>query len=651
MSEKEQSTPPQGIFAAGTWQEATQTPPAMGIPVIPETPQEESPPFLAPEDREVAFPGAFRVNGPANQDNNVQQEIPQAPIDALVTHSIEDCDEEVTNMLNLRSPAQPNQRSRKYWRQRLLHLLSLEINVVLLAVIMALLIFVAVSEGGNTSNSSNSNNSQSINQQNGALQVPATAGVAKLPTRAPASFLDSLNLSESTLSAMEREQSPQSKAYKWLTSNLNNQSSTQQDLPNWRLVQRFGLATFYYSTGGDYWVRHRGWLDWDTNECRWEQLFIDSSDASCNNKGEIKALEFSRANNMDGTIPPEVSLLSRSLQSFHVNRQLELKGTIPTEVGLLSRLTMLILSGTALSGTLPTEIGQLQDLQTVRVYWTGLHGCIPSELGTLGNLSRIGVAEADLTGSVPDEVFQLPSLRSLELLECSGLNTEFTLQEATIQSKYLKQLFLSGRTVGAEMAIPSEIGTLTELKHLTLNDWRNSGTILSEFGRLTKLASLDLRENSIVGTLPHELFELTYLSNLQLGSNQLEGLPPPGIFSALTRLNILQLNDNHFSGKIPTEVGLLSSLVRLELQNTDLFGTLPTELLQLENLTRLVVTNTSLSGSIPEELCDKMYRKDFKCFGNHDPPCRWIPVKTNTTVCHGTSLCGCDCRPCPKPVD
>ncbi|CAB9511614.1 Leucine Rich Repeat [Seminavis robusta] len=472
-----------------------------------------------------------------------------------------------------------------------------------------------------------------------------------MPTMAPTTFLESLP--DYTLSAMERAQSPQSKAYQWLIQNINNKTSTLQDLPNWRLKQRFALATFYYSTRGDYWVKKQEWLDWETNECYWEQLPVNMGqkfppEVNCNANGEIRALLFWYANNMEGTLPPEISLLGERFEVFVLNRQLQLMGPIPTEFGLLTKLTRLALSATNIAGSFPTEFGKLQSLQLLQLYMTPIHGHIPSEIGRLCKLSTLFVGRNDLTGSVPGELYRLPGLQSLSIDECPGLETENILQEVIRNAMQLRILGLSSRSSGAVMSIPSELGKLTELRRLSLEDWIIQGTIPTELGQLTKLASLDLHGNSISGILPREVFELTDLTYIDVGSNQLQSTLPPVLFSKLTQLHFLQLNNNQFGGSIPSEVGLASNLKNLGLQTTALSGTLPTELLALKNLKFLALRNTSLSGSIPVQLCDKMHEQRLDCSGKKNiTTCSVYNMGSNRTVCFGTHLCGCDCNRCP----
>ncbi|CAB9528801.1 leucine rich repeat [Seminavis robusta] len=580
-------------------------------------------------------PNSFGINHGEHTASNLQESFTEAAIleiDNQETHLLE------SDGAGTEPRILPKHRSKKHWRQRLLRVLSLEINVFLLAVMAILLIILAVSNGGHTSSNSSQPNVIEMPPRN-----PSTPQLATMPTMAPTTFLESLP--EYSLSAMERAQSPQSKAYQWLISNQNS----SQELPRWRLTQRFALATFYFSTRGDHWVSHRGWLDWATNECNWEQVYVlpnSTPEMTCNEKGEITVVTIERTNNLEGTIPPEISLLGNSLESFMLYRQLTLTGSIPTEVGLLTKLTRLLLSVTSIIGTLPTELGLLQDLEEITILESHrISGSLPSELGKLVRLSALHVARTNLAGLVPVEIFQLHGLRYLTIEECPGLITECALEQVVCNMQQLVSFSLSSRSFGAAISIPSEIGNLTELQLLRLHDWRIHGALPSELGKLTKLVALDVSGNSIFGTLPHELFALTYLYSLLVGSNQLEGTLPLDLFTNLARLEYLNMNGNHFSGTVPTEVGLLSSLVKLELQNTSLSGTIPTELVALENMTSLAIKNTSLSGSIPEELCEKLYQKQWQC--HQVAPCQLLPVKTNTSECHGTGLCGCDCGPCP----
>ncbi|CAB9525280.1 LRR receptor-like serine threonine-protein kinase [Seminavis robusta] len=530
-------------------------------------------------------------------------------------------------------------RAKKLWKKKLCLDLSLEAILAIAIVSIILVAFLLAPKSRNQT--------QSAKQQNGVIPIQEHPGTMASITQAPISLWERLNLPEYTLRAMENPRSPQTKAYQWLSNNLNNSNNTIH-LPAWRLKQRFALSTFYYATRGDYWVKNQGWLNWDSNECTWAQFHDElypNEAANCDDNGQLLSLQFGEANNLDGTIPPEISLLAESLETLVFTGNFQLKGNIPTEVGLMTRLTGLWMSTTHLSGTLPTELGQLQSLENLLISGSELVGTLATELGNLSNLTTLGFARVNFSGSIPTEILGLSNLKVLGFGECPLLDLTSLLTGVVGNLHNLEMLSLGKGKAGRCTSIPSEIGKLTNLATLILNDFQLNGTIPSEMGLLTKLKDLYLESNSITGTLPEGLSKMSQLKALFISANQLEGRPlEQDVLPQLTQLQWLHINDNLFSGSIATEIGLMSLEV-LELQNTNLSGTFPTEILLLDNLTRLVLMNTSLTGSIPDELCGILLAPhEMKHFGGN----AYTVPTTNLSVCYGTSLCGCTCEACPK---
>lgn len=82
-----------------------------------------------------------------------------------------------------------------------------------------------------------------------------------------------------------------------------------QQHPDWRKVQRYVLAVFYYSTNGDEWGDYNtGWLS-DESECTWSTAAFDPI---CNDAGVFTILAI-RSPGLGGTLPTElVTLLSEA---------------------------------------------------------------------------------------------------------------------------------------------------------------------------------------------------------------------------------------------------------------------------------------------------------------------------------------------------
>ena len=82
---------------------------------------------------------------------------------------------------------------------------------------------------------------------------------------------------------------------------------------------------------------------------------------------------------------------------------------------------------------------------------------------------------------------------------------------------------------GLTGSIPPEIGNLTNLTELYLNENQLTGSIPSEIGNLTNLYGLSLRYNQLTGPIPSEIGNLVNLTSLRLSSNQLTGEIPESI--------------------------------------------------------------------------------------------------------------------------
>jgi len=166
--------------------------------------------------------------------------------------------------------------------------------------------------------------------------------------------------------------------------------------------------------------------------------------------------------------------------------------------------------------------------------------------------------------------------------------------------------------------LPLEMGWLTNLQHLSLQDSRLVGAIPEGILQLPALQFLDLAGNHMTGTvssLPPTLQFLnldhnrfwgplpTFPASLQtakLSRNLWEGSLPP--FTPDNDLELFDVFDSHVNGTIPTTIGHLTKLQNLRIARTHLEGELPTEIGLLSSLEEISMGSTQLTGSLPPQL-------------------------------------------------
>lgn len=138
--------------------------------------------------------------------------------------------------------------------------------------------------------------------------------------------------------------------------------------------------------------------------------------------------------------------------------------------------------------------------------------------------------------------------------------------------------------------------------------------IAPQLGKLTALRKLYLNNNDLQGTIPPTIGQLTQLTDLRLHKNQLSGSIPSSI-GKLTKLTRLQLDHNRLSGHIPRELGLLKELRHLTLHHNNLSSqclkgprgqhtihNIPETLADIPHLMELRVYGNQLYGAYPDAL-------------------------------------------------
>lgn len=360
--------------------------------------------------------------------------------------------------------------------------------------------------------------------------------------------------------------SPQSAAARWLSENAYLDNYTDA-----RKLQRYALATLYYSTHGEDWTSKQNWLS-DSNEC---EDWLDQEDPteggemklSCDKSDSITVLTFKKGN-LKGSIPEEIALLSNSLSELTLE-DIDLSGsTLPTTLGLMSKLTTLELRKNSITNS------------------------IPSSFGLLTSLTRLSLYDNLLSGSIPSEMAQMTSLKDLWI----------------DKNKFEGQID------------PITLSSLTNLHTLHLGENNLQGSIPSEIGLLSSLNRLKIQRNQLTGSLPEELGLLTLMNDLELGDNSFTGSLLS--FKKLTKLKHFDANSNALTGSIPDSIDRLTSLEKLMLANNALTGTIPDLIYNFANIQEIHLFNNAFVGN---STCPSTVMDCFlSCFDKGNESCRTL---------------------------
>ncbi|XP_073139969.1 uncharacterized protein [Henckelia pumila] len=294
--------------------------------------------------------------------------------------------------------------------------------------------------------------------------------------------------------------------------------------------------------------------DFTSDPCNFAGVYCDGDKVVALNLGDPRA----GSPGLMGRLHPDIGKLS-ALAEFTIVPG-RVIGTLPRTLSQLKYLRLLAVSRNFISGDIPANLGQLRGLQTLDLSFNLLHGTIPSSVGTIPALSNVILCYNRLTGPVP------------------------TFISHTLTRLDLKHNDLSGSI--------SPLGLPPSLRYLSLSMNRLNGPVDRLLSRLNRLNYVDLSMNEFSGSIPGKLFSFP-ISRLQLQRNRFSGPVKPihdvriptidlsfnrlsgGISPMLSTAQNLYLNNNRFTGKIPSNFvdRLLSASIQiLYLQHNYLTG-------------------------------------------------------------------------------
>ncbi|XP_074294394.1 leucine-rich repeat receptor protein kinase HPCA1-like [Silene latifolia] len=237
--------------------------------------------------------------------------------------------------------------------------------------------------------------------------------------------------------------------------------------------------------------------------------------------------------------------------------------------------------------------------------WNNFDPCGNNWDGIVCNGTRvisITLSSMGLKGTLSGDIQELSELQILDLSYNKGMTG--ALPPAIGKLTKLTNLILIGCSFSGEL--PDAVGSLTNLIFLSLNSNKFSGSIPNTMGNLSKLYWFDIADNMISGTIPVSngttpgLDMLVNTKHFHFGKNQLSGTIPPQLFNENMTLIHLLLDNNQFTGSIPSTLGLVNKLEVVRLDWNMLTGSVPSNISNLTSVTDMLLSNNRLTGPIPD---------------------------------------------------
>ena len=303
-----------------------------------------------------------------------------------------------------------------------------------------------------------------------------------------------------------------------------------------------------------------------------------------------------------GEIPQEIATLPNLTEVTLANNSLA--GLIPNAIFNSSNIEIISLYMNQLSGNLPLGIGHwLPNLKVLYLWGNSLKGIIPNSISNASMLTELELGANYFYGSIPNTLGNLRHLEKLNLV-----NNYLTRESSTLELRFLSSLTNCVNLTSIVVADNPLNGTLpvlrgnfsTSLEEFVAFNCNIKGRIPREIGNLSNLMALNLEDNELTGPIPTIVGNLGNLQGLFLQNNRIHGSIPNDICH-LRKLVDLYLNQNELFGSIPTCWGSLSSLRNLYLDSNQLTS-IPLSFWNLTDMLRINLSSNSLNGYLPLEV-------------------------------------------------
>jgi len=214
-----------------------------------------------------------------------------------------------------------------------------------------------------------------------------------------------------------------------------------------------------------------------------------------------------------------------------------------------------------------------------------------------GYVVQLTIYDNNLTGPLSAAVCRLERLHTLHL---SFNKITSQLPDGLGQCRALRNLWIKGNKVTGRL--PDSVATLPVLEYLDLHANDMSGPLPTNWNT-PKLKIFRAEDNRISGELPAQLLAQPSLEEFFVHNNALTGRLPNTLSA---NLRAVLMANNHLSGPIPEEFGMLKKLTDLRLNKNQLSGSIPKSLTSAPALQVLRLDNNRLTGSVPPDLAKRL---------------------------------------------